>query len=73
MLPSFPVTFLERLAEVENLRECVRLGQRLQAAGELERLRQERLRDLRTQMPLLVTIEQGFSTERGYRRLVLPS
>jgi hypothetical protein len=73
MLLSLPVAFLERLAEVENLREGVRLGQSLQTAAKLERLRQERLRDLRTQMPLLVTVEQGFSTESGCRRLVLPS
>ena len=59
MLSSLPVSLLERLAEVEDLRETVSQLQTLETSPELESLSQEDLGQLRSQVPLTVAVQEG--------------
>jgi len=59
MFSSLPVSLLERLAEVKNLRETVGQLQTLETSPELESLRKEHLGQLRSQVPLTVAVQEG--------------
>ena len=63
MLTSLPVPLLERLGEVEELREPVGKLQRLEAPCELESLAAQGLADLNSQVPLLVALGESLGSE----------
>ena len=58
MFSSLPVSLLERLAEVKDLRETVGQLQTLETSPELESLSQEHLGQLRSQVPLTVAVQE---------------
>ena len=64
MLPSLSVPLLERLREVEELRETICELQGLKAPCELEGLAAKGLADLHSQVPLLVTVDESLRSEK---------
>lgn len=73
MLTSLSVPLLERLGEVEKLRELIGKLQRLEAPCELEGLAAEGLADLDSQMPLLVALSKSLGSETPHGFDVLSS
>ncbi len=63
MLPSLTVPFLERLGEVEELRETICELQGLKAPSKFEGLAAEGFADLHSQMPLLVAVGESLGSE----------
>ena len=63
MLASLSIPFLERLGEVEKLREPVGKLQGLEAPCKLEGLAAEGLADLHSQVPLLVALGESLGSE----------
>ena len=61
MLSSLSVPLLERLAEVEDLRETISQLETLETPAKFEGLSQEDLGQLGSQLPLPVTVEKGAS------------
>ena len=73
MLTSLSVSFLERLGEVEELRETICKLQGLKAPSELESLAAEGLADLNSQVPLLVAVSESLSSETSQSFNILSS
>jgi hypothetical protein len=73
MLTSLSVSFLERLGEVEELRETICKLQGLKAPSKLESLAAEGLADLNSQVPLLVAVSESLSSETSQSFNILSS
>ena len=73
MLTSLSVPFLERLGEVEELRETISKLQGLKAPSELESLAAEGLADRNSEMPLFVAVSESLGSESSQSFRILYS